>query len=190
MVRQEKWLRKGWKAARVAANAAVAQAKSSERAFLSTNRPRMRVKHIWLQRDLEAGKPIMIEVVTVNAGTTEATVIEFDVVTHVAPKAKHPPNEPFKGRIPHSRSYILPSGKTLDWAARPAGEITLSEIRDIRNGLAYLFCFAYVDYIDTAVPPTPRKTSCCRVFDPSLGAASSFGGTFKQAEESEYEYED
>ncbi len=156
----------------------------------------MRIKHVWLHEAIESGKPISVRLVTVNHGDTEARVIESDVVVHAVPKNGKPPNEPFAGRIPNHPMMVLPSGKTLDHSPRHAGAITFSEIDDIFDDMMHLYCFAYVDYIDGSEPPIPRKTSCCRIFDPvrSEGASRSvLRGAFIQTawtEMTEYNYAD
>jgi hypothetical protein len=63
------------------------------REFRTTHRPKIRIKHVWLHRPLEAGEPVMVQLVTMNTGSLPATIIGFDVVTHVLPSAMHPPNE-------------------------------------------------------------------------------------------------
>lgn len=160
--------------------------------FISANRPRMRIKHVWLSEPIEAGKPVMVNVVSVNSGNTEARILEFDVVIQAVPRTRHAPSKPFGARVPDIPKLILPSGRTLDHSPRAAGYVTLDEIRDIKTGHKLLYCFAYVDYLDIGEPPTPRKTSCCRVLSPSEGGPQSTieGAFIKPHSESEYEYAD
>lgn len=162
----------------------------SRQEFISTHRPRMRIKHVWLSEDIQAGEPIKINLVSVNTGDTEARITRFDVVTHAIPKFRHPPNNPFNGRNGFPIDRMLPSGVTLDHLPREAGYVNLAEIGDIRNGSMWLYCFAYVEYLDAS--DLPRKTSCCRVLRPSpREALSVIDGIFiKPEKESEYEYAD
>lgn len=162
----------------------------SRQEFISTHRPRIRIKHVWLSEDIQAGESIKVNLVSVNTGDTEARITRFDVVTHAIPKFRHPPNNPFNGRAGNSTETKLPSGITLDHLPREAGYVNLAEIRDIRNDSIWLYCFAYVEYLDAF--GLPRKTSCCRVLRPSpREALSVIDGIFIRPErESEYEYAD
>lgn len=194
MFRQETWLRRSFKAASTSASAAIGSVNAARQEYISSHRPRMRIKHLWLDKPFQGGDEIMVRLVTVNHGDTAARIIEADVVVHVVPRGGKPPNEPFLGRIPRTPMMILQSGKTLDHSPQNAGIITLSEQGDIYQGSSQLYCFAYVDYIDGSEPPIPRKTSCCRVLDSVRGGALSFtqGAFIKtvDSEMTEYNYAD
>ncbi len=184
-------MRKATLASERAASASQMAAETARQEYISSHRPRMRIKHVWLSEPLEEGKPVMVNVVSVNAGDSGAQIIEFGVVTCIVPKHQHPPNDPFKDVTGLYPMITLPSGKSLDHTPQEAGFLTLSEVASIRIGTASLYCFAYVDYIDSSRPPIPRKTSCCRILAPSGGGAMSiFGGVFRRVDESEHEYAD
>jgi hypothetical protein len=76
------------------------------REFKTTHRPRIRIKHVWLDQPLEAGRPVMVQLVTVNTGSLPARIIRFNVVTHVVPRERHPPNDPFRGRHGHAVTNV------------------------------------------------------------------------------------
>jgi hypothetical protein len=78
-----------------------ASVKDARKAFLSSHRPKMRIRHVWLAERIEAGKPIMVNVVSANTGDTAPRVIEFNVQSVAA-------------EIPYCRPY-----KTACWISFP-----------------------------------------------------------------------
>ena len=160
--------------------------------YIASHRPRMRIKHVWLERMLSSDEPVKINVITVNNGDSVAKVLRFDCVVHFVPAGRYAPNKPFEGRSPRTPMVDLESGLSLDHGSVDAGMLSLTQIDTIRRGDAKLYCFAYVDYLDQSKTPFLRKTSCCRIFRPDIGGGlSTFGGAFaKLEEESEHEYAD
>src|SRR6266480_4093388 len=101
--------------------------------YVSTHRPRIRIKHVWLDEEIESGKPIMIRLVGVNTGDTSARLTQFGIVTHAVPVSRHPPNDPFSGSLPLHLAADLVSGQTVATEAFAGGTLTLSEIEDIQK---------------------------------------------------------
>jgi hypothetical protein len=195
--RQEKYLRRSWKAARAAATAATEQAKAMEREFRSARRPRIRIKHVWLDGNIEPGIPVRVQLVTVNTGSLPAHITKFDVVTFVMPRFRHPPNDPFRGRRGYSVANVLKSGQSLDHESQIVGDVTLHDGVEIQKETSVLYCFAYVDYTDGSENSPIMKTSCCRQLRPDHsadGAAhASFKGSFingLESAQSEHNYAD
>src|SRR2546427_558280 len=107
--------------------------------------------------------PIMISIVAVNTGDTAARLTQFGIVTHVVPVDNQPPNDPFLETVPLQIVSELASGQTVSSEPMAAGALTLSEMQYIQTGSWRLYCFGYIDYMDSSHPPRPRKTSFCRV---------------------------
>jgi hypothetical protein len=168
------------------------QWKAIREEFISSHRPRIRVKYVRPEGKIEAGKLIMVRLVSVNYGDTAATVTQFGLATCVVDASSIPPVNPFLDRPIHRTSTRLRSGMTLDHTALEAGSVTPSELFDIYSGHKQLFFFAYVDYIDDSDPPTPRQTACCRVFRlfPDDSRTILDGAFVRPDLESEYEFED
>jgi hypothetical protein len=51
--------------------------------FISTHRPRIRIKHLWLKSDIWSGEKIKVVIVIVNSGDTPAIVGAIKCITHV-----------------------------------------------------------------------------------------------------------
>lgn len=59
--------------------------------FQSTHRPRIRIKHLFLESDIWQGEPIVVTLVCVNCGTTDAVLHEIGIRYHVVGIAKEIP---------------------------------------------------------------------------------------------------
>lgn len=135
--------------------------------FNATHRPRMRIKFVRLVEPIEAGKPIMVQLVSVNYGDTNATVVHWGLITHPVVVGRHFPSNPFANAPQYPSNMRLPSGVHLDHLPQPAGSVTGEELKGILADSTRLYFFAYVDYLDNA--NTFRQTGCCRVFRASVG---------------------
>jgi hypothetical protein len=64
--------------------------------FLSTHRPKIRIKNIWLMNEFYYDSPLQISVICVNYGTTDARIIEYGVDFLIVKEgATLPPNHMF-----------------------------------------------------------------------------------------------
>lgn len=169
--------------------------------FLSSHRPRIRIKHVWLHGHLDSNSeghtPVMVNVVSVNQGETPARVIGLNVVTHAVPKGRHHPNKPFDGRSDVSIAIDDPlvnplvSGRTLDHHIHKSGDVSWQNVQDIREGKSSLYCFIKIDYLGE-FDNVRRQTYGCRIFRPDEGGSMAFlsGAFVKPDHETEYEYAD
>ena len=160
--------------------------------FTSTHRPKIRIKHVWLTEPLEANKPVMIQIASVNTGSVDAHVYGYGIATHVVLKHRYPPNDPFIGGRVIAISSTVKSGITITNEPLEAGTVSPVDIADIRGGRSELYCFAYVEYLEPSGQPSPRKTSCCRVLRPDVtDVLTIVGGAFVVPQApSEHEYAD
>jgi hypothetical protein len=146
--------------------------------FLSTHRPQIRIKHVWLIGD----KPITVRVVCVNYGTTDAVIIDYGIEYLAVAEGRRPP--PDKKIEPIRVDLSLPSGVSLELPDFFA-TFTANQEFGIGQRKANLYCMGYVHYRDGV--GRLRTTAFCRVlkFDPVHGT-----GFFGSAGEPDYEYED
>jgi hypothetical protein len=126
--------------------------------FLSTHRPKIRVKHVWLLNEVAYDKPIGIRVVCVNCGTTDAVMVDYGIAVMVVKKGGSLPPDP---TFPSFKIILrLESGISLpfpDFTHR----ITEDEEIGLQGGGADLYCFGYVHYRDDV--KRLRTTAFCRM---------------------------
>jgi hypothetical protein len=152
--------------------------------FISTHRPQIRIKHVWMiGGDISRDEPITVRIVCVNHGTTDAVITEFGIQYRVVAAGRSlPPDHnipPIRGRF-----QLLPgiSLQLPDFSSA----ITKEEHFAIRNLQARLYCIGFLHYLDGA--SRLRTTAFCRILtiDPNL-----LVGRFAVAvKEPDYEYED
>jgi hypothetical protein len=157
--------------------------------FYSTHRPKIRIKHLWLENDIWHDEPIAATLTLVNVGTVEATLrqvgIRYEVVGKDRPLPPIPTIEPFyysEAKIACGLNYPLPkieNGPTL----------TKEEAFDILQERSQLYCIGYVSYQDNA--GRTRITGFCRVLTfPKDFIAHLDSGRFRVFDDPDYEYED
>ena len=159
--------------------------------FLSTHRPKIRVKHLVPNPEIESGKPINVKLVIVNVGVTEAFVKELAIKSLILPSSKKlPPRPQYSGGIARLDPGRLESGVTI-----PLKEVTIhdpltdAEHAAIRGGSQKLYCYGYIRYEDAR--KRIRDTAFCRAWEPSVGVgALSEPGRFVNVDDPDYEYQD
>jgi hypothetical protein len=188
--RQERWARRAWKTARYANGLA-------KEAFISTNRPRIRLKHLWVQGDLfDERIPLKFSLVIVNAGLTPAFDMQGEIaVVILQPNERLPARPQFPGlKVFTTTVRELPSGITVEFANLiddRHSTLTTDEWVQLRNSSALLYCYGYVDYRDGS--KRLRRTTFCRVLRPTVGnVLNSDNARFAKLdfEDTDYEYED
>ncbi len=163
--------------------------------FLSTHRPKIRVKNVWLIEPIAAQKVIAVDVLFVNIGNGTAIIhtfgIDFSVVDNavgILPGNLEPPIvEGFSGSTCGLGFTIRVEGIR---SKTPLDENTVSAIM---NGQRMLCCFGKVEYFDSGPPETRRirRTSFYRVFKPFPRASDGMGRFIKsEKSDPDYEYED
>ena len=153
--------------------------------FLSTHRPKIRIKNIWLMNNFGYDSPIEVKVVCVNVGTTDARIIEYGVDFLVIRKdATIPPEHKFSFK--NSVDTIVKPGVS---APMPKLSYVLTEQNEIaiRQWKSAFYCVGYLHYLDKL--KNARTTAFCRILklDERLGRPS---GRFISSENADYEYQD
>lgn len=68
----------------------------AKRQFAATQRPKIRLKHLWLTNDIWQGQAIVVTVTCVNVGTTEAVLqqvgIRYDIIEKARCSRPMPPS--------------------------------------------------------------------------------------------------
>jgi hypothetical protein len=130
--------------------------------FNSTHRPKIRIKHIWLQNDIWQGESIIVNLTCVNNGTTEAVLSEIGIKYFVVRSDRALPIEPRIPAIFNFAGQQLPCGR--NWETRDIDTrriLTPEENANIQQGRSHLYCVGYVSYFDAA--GRMRITGFCRV---------------------------
>ena len=153
--------------------------------FLSTHRPKIRIKHVWLMNEFWYDHPLRVKIVCVNHGTTDARLIDYGVdFLPLRKGAMFPPEHEYRWK--HAISTVLKSG-----VSGPFPEMVQSVDQDVeiavRKNMLDFYCIGYLHYWDGA--NNPRTTAFCRkliVDQPFRG-----GGRFvKVGNQEDYEYDD
>ena len=191
-IQQSSYMRRSWKSARAAAGAAKQQAGIAEATFLSTHRPRIRIKHLWLTSDIWGGAPLTFNLVIVNHGDTDARIIEMNVATQILPAASQLDARPEfnSARMFAPQAPTLPSGITYSIEKVSDGRVlTDKDNANVRSKASTLYCYGYVDYIDSL--GRVRKTAFCRYLDvPSRPRTHQDVGRFVKVDDPDYEFAD
>jgi len=177
--------------AKASADAAKDSAEWAERAFLSTNRPRIRVKHLWLNYS-EGGPshPTGFHLVFANTGTTPANLVELKIQVLILPKDSKLPADPHCLGQPKPLSDRLASGMTAHIPDDVLQLVPFSD--DNERNLVYgrthvLYCFGDILYRDDV--DGYRKTAFCRKLEiPSEPKRQE--ARFVTVDDRDYEYED
>lgn len=162
------------------------QIKLARDEFLSTHRPKIRIKHVWLISEmLVYDEPFTVRVVCVNRGRSDAFMVDYNIGFFVVRRGRGIPVDP---QIP----TVLISGKLPSGISLPfpdiSHQITHDEEIGIRNQMADLFCLGSVHYKDGA--GRIRTTGFCRKLDLTSSILRVGRMTFRPVEDSEFEYTD
>jgi len=170
-------------------------AQTSRDEFIATHRPRIRVKHLWIESDILGSDEIKISLVVVNHGDTSARHIQGEISTAVVRSDSQLPPKPFfSGEMVFTADVgELPSGITLEFPHLTDHRIlSTGDWTSVRMGTAFLYCYGYVDYLDAV--GRLRRTTFCRVLRPTVSGAalSAKNARFSRLdiEDEDYEYQD
>ena len=162
--------------------------------FLSANRPKIHIRHVWATGELWTGKELVVHVQIVNVGLTGAKLVQFSVKTETFMADRPLKTPPVYGRCVNV-SGKLESGQSQDLAS-DAHSLDEKNHDDIRNGRLIFYCFGYVKYED--IKGRVQTTAFCRRLQPPAndvtGAYSAIGNFVRlnpdSPEAADYEYED
>jgi hypothetical protein len=173
--------------------------RATEKEFLASHRPRMRLKHMWLidQTAWRMGGPFEVNLDIVNVGDTTGgiTWINYDTLI-LAPNLRlpqRPTYDEFTGepglRTTRFRTNTpLRSGVTL---ARPVCDGRIlddTEVHDILWGERRLYLIGTIEYVDST---GVRQTGFCRQFTyNSYPPDPQDFGRFEIYNDYDYEFED
>jgi hypothetical protein len=159
--------------------------------FLSTHRPKIRIKHVWITSELWRGKPIDIELVIVNTGIAPAFIRVANMAIEILPKENQLSARPVFPcpdktisipKVESGITVVLPKMVQINSFDKTHND-------GIRNGSYKFYCFGYVEYEDSR--HGIRKTAFCRVLRMPTGIGPfSEPGTFEKFDHPDYEYQD
>jgi hypothetical protein len=160
--------------------------------FLSTHRPKIRIKHLWLAEDIWGGQQITVNLGIVNRGTVEATLNTMGIRFVTVREGNPIPFDPDFPNIPglNVAGQKLPVG--VWWKIsniRNGTQLTNEDNTDTKQGRSKLYCLGYLSYLDGA--KNMRITGFCRVLEtPANVLARLENCRFRQFNDPDYEYED
>jgi hypothetical protein len=169
--------------------------------FISTHRPRIRLKHVWLEdeREWRLERPLEVNLDFVNIGGTIAhiTWINYDTVLlrSALRLPQRPPYDetPFGPhmRISRFRTPIdLRSGITFTRTVSDGRTFTQAEIRDVLWGDQTLYLIGTIEYWDDPVLGLRQTGFCRRLSYNRYPADPDDWGRFDVVEDPDYEFED
>ena len=162
--------------------------------FISTHRPNIRLKHIFLDSDIWKDDGVRIRMAIVNTGVNSAHILEANVailflrddedlpqVPHFSEATKV---GPIDTAMASGQTFVFPKG----WVMSADDSLSIG-FNSADSADLFLYCFGYVDYADST-RRVNRKTAFCRVMKiPEKGKQIT---RFKELEEknTDYEYQD
>lgn len=161
--------------------------------FISTHRPKIRIKHVWLVA-LGSNHPVTVEIVYANVGDAKAAVscigMDFNVINTDTqlPPGMTPPERPYIKYPEIGMGVTMSTGNVIS-----LGRLDEDRVADINDGKKYLCCFGFIEYTDTGPEETRkiRRTAFCRVYQPSRRSIDGMGRFVKSYySDPDYEYED
>jgi hypothetical protein len=177
------------------------QIKLSRGEFLSSHRPRMRLKHMWLTDDFawRQGGPLEVNLDIVNIGNTEGLVTWINYISILLPPGQSLPQRPPYDEMPFGpdmritrfRTFTpLGAGITL---ARPVCDGTIldpQEVHDVLWNDQRLFLVGTIEYFDQG--GGLRQTGFCRRLTFNAYPPLTLGdlGRFEKEDDPDYEFEE
>jgi hypothetical protein len=129
--------------------------------FYSTNRPKIRIKHLWLDNDIWHNEPVAVTLTLVNVGTVETRLRQVGVRYEIVKKDRLLP--PVRGIEPfyYSQDKVA-CGLNCELPKIENGPtLTNEQASDILNERSQLYCIGYVSYQDSAESfDIPRGLPC------------------------------
>jgi hypothetical protein len=179
--------------------ATIFQIRLARAEFLSTHRPRMRLKAIWLASAdgqtsnpaLRVNEPLVVRLDVVNFGNTTAFITRLNLASVFVMRG---------GQLPQRPPYNEPDGRGLDFippvelnrgvtftqAVSDGRILDALELRAIYNGNRILYFVGTIDYRDSM--DNPMQTAFCRYL--RFAPVPQDNGRFETDENPHYEYQD
>ncbi|MFZ0209807.1 MAG: hypothetical protein WAL59_27485, partial [Roseiarcus sp.] len=160
--------------------------------FVSTHRPKIRVKHLWLISDVWHNEQVVVDLFCVNSGPAIARLHEIGLKCLVIDVNKNVPAGTTINALIKPYEGWIKSGFNYTFAGMTDGTVISSnQNMGIQQGLARLICFGYVSYFDTA--DRLRITGFCRelTFPATISANRSISSCrFRVFDDPDFEDED
>lgn len=161
--------------------------------FVSSHRPRIRLKHLWLTEDIWGKEQITVSLGIVNNGTGEATLNTMGIRFVIVRAGRPIPFDPDIPDIPgvNVAGVRMPVGVWWTYPnIRNGTQLTDAEVADIQNGVCELYCLGFVSYYDDA--RNMRITGFCRILTlPPFPVPHTIQNCrFRKFDDPDYEYED
>jgi hypothetical protein len=170
-----------WGATALLYRAGERQFRLAREEFLSTHRPKIRIKAVFVMNQfVNYEEQIVIRVVCVNAGATDATLVSYGIIPMVIPNGTPLPPDLKIPNIPVQSA--IPSGIAISLQDYFYAITENEEVR-MRREEANLYCLGYLHYLDGL--GLSRLTSFCRRL-----VIEGSRGRFVATNDSDYEYAD
>ena len=158
--------------------------------YVSTHRPKIRIKHVYITSEVWGNKPIEIKLVIVNIGITPALILKMNLETTILPEGNRlPPRETYSERDKTISLDKLDSGMTVALPNITRRDLSMEDHPRLLNRSWRLYCYGFVEYTDTE--GRIRKTAFCRIWEPPSGVGSAGApGRFVKYDDPDYEYQD
>jgi hypothetical protein len=170
----------------------------ARREFISSHRPKIRLKHIWLSSSdgatftgkIVAEEPITVRLDVVNFGDATAFLELINFITEVIPEGNELPQRPRYNQPGikqfQTGNFPLESGVTFTLNASDGRVLSDQEIASYRNRSIKIYFVGTIQYRDET--GLPRQTAFCRYL--SFATGSGDFGHFKREDNPDYEYQD
>jgi hypothetical protein len=135
--------------------------------FISTHRPKIRIKHVRIKNGTRAREPLTVRLVIVNAGIGEAQIASCGIAySFIAAGDSLPPEDTVNFTTYVAAIPPVPSGFTWVFEFTSLESLTDYGSRSIGSGNVKLYCLGSLDYRDK--DGRIRKTAFCRYLDISI----------------------
>jgi hypothetical protein len=170
--------------------------------FLSTHRPHIRLKAIWLASadgqtfnpELRVNEPLVVRLDIVNFGNTTAFITRLNLASVLVPRngqlPQRPPyNEPAAPGLDFYPPVQLNRGVTFTQGISDGHKLDALELSEIYNGDRILYFVGTIDYRDSI--GNPMQTAFCRCLRfLRFNAGPVDRGRFETDKNPHYEYQD
>ena len=155
--------------------------------FHASHRPKVRLKHLVLARNVQPGQPIVVELTFVNTGTADARLGEVGIRFLVLQTGDTLPNAQ---KIPSIYDFRdtekLVCGVNTQIECDTGFKLRQEEFDFIQKSRFKLYCIGWTSYRDKA--GRLRITGFCRILEGDLSDA--YHARFCKFDDTDYEYED
>jgi hypothetical protein len=185
--------KKLWEETRNMASFANEQIGLARAEFDATHRPRIRIKHVWLQSQILGDMPLVFRLIIVNVGDAPAKITDVRYGCALIPTDNALPQEPdFRITLPYTLNKNIGLGDTWEFSALNLDRvITHADSSSLREGLLKLHIFGHVQYTDGTTSGGLKNTAFCRVLNfQKARQTPSDQGRLEKHTDPDYEYED